>query len=92
MVAEDDFAEERPVALLVVAAEEPAEIGLEAVGFDVLAGEDVLIAVDRGEGLHLDQLWLDGAVRGADQTEVDGHEVGLRVLVGDAILRWDGLR
>ena len=56
-----------------------------------MAGEDVLIAEDGGEGLKFDEFWAEGAVGVADEAEVDGHEVGDGVFVGDAVLVGDGL-
>ncbi len=55
------------------------------------AGEGVLIAEDGGEGLKFDELWTEGAVGIADEAEVYGHEVGLGVVVGHAVLRGDAL-
>ena len=91
VVSDDYFAQECPIALLGVTAEMPFEIGLQAVGFDVLAGEEILVAEDGGEGLHLDQFRVERAVGVANEAEVDCHEVGDGVVVGDAILRGDGL-
>ncbi len=54
VVGDDDFVKELPVGLLVEAAEVPVQSGVEVIGFDVLAGEDVLIAEDGGEGLEFD--------------------------------------
>jgi len=56
VVVEDDFTEKLPVGLLVEVAKMAGERGIEVVGFDVLAGEDVLITEDGGEGLELDEL------------------------------------
>jgi len=91
VIAEDDLMEELPVSLLGVVAEMPLQAGIEAVGFDVLRGEEILVAEDGGEGLHLDELRLQGAVEVADEAEVDGHEVGDWIVVGNAILRWHSL-
>jgi hypothetical protein len=54
VVGDDDVAEELPVSFLVEAVEMPGQVGIEVVGFNVLAGEDVLIAEDGGEGLKFD--------------------------------------
>jgi hypothetical protein len=54
VVADDDLMEELPVGFLVETAEVPGQAGVKIVGFNVLAGEDVLIAEDGGEGLELD--------------------------------------
>jgi hypothetical protein len=91
VIVEDDLREELPVGLFVEATEVPGERGVEVVGFDVLAAEDVLIAEDGGEGLEFDELWTEGAVGVANEAEVHGHEVGLGVLVGHAVLRGDAL-
>jgi hypothetical protein len=54
VVGDDDVAEELPVGFLGETAEVPGQVGVEVVGFKVLAREDVLIAEDGGEGLKFD--------------------------------------
>jgi hypothetical protein len=90
VVADDDFAEELPVGLLGKVAEILLQIGIEVEGFDVLACEDVLVAEDGGECLELDEFWAEGSVGVADQSEIDGHEVRMAILVGNAVWLGDG--
>ncbi len=53
VVTDDDLAEELPVGFFVEISEVPGQVGVESIGFDVLASEDVLIAEDGGKGLEL---------------------------------------
>src|ERR1700678_2212024 len=46
MVSDDDFAEELPVGLFGESAEMLLKAGIEVVGFDVLAGEEIMITED----------------------------------------------
>ena len=88
--ADDDLAEELPVGLFGESAEMSLKGAIEVVGFDVLAGEEILITEDGGEGLELDQFWTERTVGVSHETEVDGHEVGLWIFVGDAEPIGDG--
>ena len=57
VVADDDLAEELPVAFVVEAAEMNLQAPVEVVGFDVLVREDILITEDRREGLQSRPAW-----------------------------------
>src|SRR6201989_2005113 len=84
MIADDDAAQERPVACIVMVVEKVSERFRELVVLRVACGEHSLQAEDGWEGLQLDQARRERAILFAHQAKIGGHEVGMCRAMRDA--------
>jgi len=90
VIGDDGLVKELPELRFVEAAEQITERGVEGESGAIGFAERELKSEDGREGLHLDETGSELAGGFADEAEVGGEEVWVRVLVGGAPLFGDG--